>query len=414
MKKTVKKLKYCLIISLIIISQFFGNISCAASVSNLGNDLKKLNNNYSVVHAAENLSDSEFDEWTNAMIDILNIGLPSNKQVVDQYGTIGYNYGKSSVLDRNSKISYYSKASDVMSSLRSNIYEIANLDDYLETTTDVKFLKWTIGQKKVNQEETERLVKFRKKILNNLGVNGLGDTQKYIESAKLTYKASSAAIDMTFGKTASGMKNFDENEIDSYLKTFGYNYPTNNRNDISEVETAWAKTLGIDRSNIREYAVNVISGSADKKQFATADEVNANDKATQKKLEELIDNTDYKHPDTATKKNSSDNKDDMDIDKTIKNADEFVSQKGEDGNPENNINTEDLKDFFNPLYNITLIIGIIVAVLVGAILGIKFLTGSVEQKADTKKLLIPYLAGCVAVFGAFGIWKLVVTILADL
>ena len=71
-------------------------------------------------------------------------------------------------------------------------------------------------------------------------------------------------------------------------------------------------------------------------------------------------------------KNSSDNKDDMDIDKTIKNADEFVSQKGEDGNPENNINTEDLKDFFNPLYNITLIIGIIVAVLVGAILGIKF------------------------------------------
>ena len=66
------------------------------------------------------------------------------------------------------------------------------------------------------------------------------------------------------------------------------------------------------------------------------------------------------------------------------------------------------------LYNALLIIGIIIAVIVGTILGIKFMIGSVEEKADIKKLLIPYIVGCIVVFGAFGIWKLVVTILANM
>ena len=42
------------------------------------------------------------------------------------------------------------------------------------------------------------------------------------------------------------------------------------------------------------------------------------------------------------------------------------------------------------------------------------MTGSVEQQADVKKLLVPYIAGCVVVFGAFGIWKIAVTIIASI
>ena len=102
----------------------------------------------------------------------------------------------------------------------------------------------------------------------------------------------------------------------------------------------------------------------------------------------------------------------MDIDKTIEDSENFI--KTDDKNSNNNIDSQQLSDFFNPIYNVALIIGIIVSVIVGAILGIKFMTGSVEQKADTKKLLIPYVAGCIAVFGAFFIWKLVVTIMAGL
>ena len=36
---------------------------------------------------------------------------------------------------------------------------------------------------------------------------------------------------------------------------------------------------------------------------------------------------------------------------------------------------------------------------------------SAEEKAEVKKMLIPYIVGCIVVFGGFGIWKLVVNIL---
>ena len=36
--------------------------------------------------------------------------------------------------------------------------------------------------------------------------------------------------------------------------------------------------------------------------------------------------------------------------------------------------------------------------------------GSVEEKADIKAAMVPFIIGCVVVFGAFGIWKIVVTI----
>lgn len=39
--------------------------------------------------------------------------------------------------------------------------------------------------------------------------------------------------------------------------------------------------------------------------------------------------------------------------------------------------------------------------------------GSVEEKAKYKELLLPYLAGCAAVYGALGIWQLMVKILGS-
>ena len=47
----------------------------------------------------------------------------------------------------------------------------------------------------------------------------------------------------------------------------------------------------------------------------------------------------------------------------------------------------------------------------GGIIGIKLMISSASEKAEAKKLLVPYVVGCVVVFGGFGIWKLVVTIL---
>ena len=45
-------------------------------------------------------------------------------------------------------------------------------------------------------------------------------------------------------------------------------------------------------------------------------------------------------------------------------------------------------------------------------MGIKFIIGSLEEKAEIKAMLIPYVVGCIVVFGAFGIWKLVMETLS--
>lgn len=78
---------------------------------------------------------------------------------------------------------------------------------------------------------------------------------------------------------------------------------------------------------------------------------------------------------------------------------------------ESPITTGKTDDLTQDLYNILLFAGIVIAVIIGIILGIQFMTGSVEQKAKVKDALVPYIVGCIVIFGAFGIWKLVVTIL---
>lgn len=97
------------------------------------------------------------------------------------------------------------------------------------------------------------------------------------------------------------------------------------------------------------------------------------------------------------------------MDETITDAESFIDT-GKDGM----IQTTGLQNFSNTLYNILLTIGIVVAIIIGLIIGIKFILGSIEEKAEIKQLLVPYIVGCVVVFGAFGIWKVVVEVLSQL
>ncbi len=53
-------------------------------------------------------------------------------------------------------------------------------------------------------------------------------------------------------------------------------------------------------------------------------------------------------------------------------------------------------------------LGIIVAVVVLLILGIKYMVGSASEKAEYKKTMIPYLIGAVLIFGASAIAKAVI------
>lgn len=94
----------------------------------------------------------------------------------------------------------------------------------------------------------------------------------------------------------------------------------------------------------------------------------------------------------------------------ITSGDEFVSN-GTASSTE--IKQEKLDDAVDTIYNALLTLGIVLSVLVGAILGIKFMAGSIEEQAKIKELLIPYVTGCVVIFGAFGIWKILMNVLSN-
>lgn len=96
----------------------------------------------------------------------------------------------------------------------------------------------------------------------------------------------------------------------------------------------------------------------------------------------------------------------------IMNRAEGFVNNGENGG--NVINDDALKEGSNTLYNVLLVIGIAVAFIWGIVLGIQFITGSLGEKADVKKNLIVYLVGCVIIFGAFGIWRLLLQLLEPL
>ena len=75
------------------------------------------------------------------------------------------------------------------------------------------------------------------------------------------------------------------------------------------------------------------------------------------------------------------------------------------------VSGDTIKEASANIYNILFYIGTILSVLVGAILGIKIMMASAEDKAKVKESLIPYIVGCIVIFGSFSIWKIAVTIL---
>ena len=87
----------------------------------------------------------------------------------------------------------------------------------------------------------------------------------------------------------------------------------------------------------------------------------------------------------------------------------------EDGkNQDEPIDGGETKEEVNKIYNVLLTFGIALSVLIGAILGIKYMFGSIEEQVKVKETLFPYIIGCIVVFGGFAIWKIVVNILSQI
>ncbi len=90
-----------------------------------------------------------------------------------------------------------------------------------------------------------------------------------------------------------------------------------------------------------------------------------------------------------------------------------VGEEGESTTPIT-FNSTQMRQTINDLYNILITFGVVVSVAVGGVLGIKFMTASAEDKANIKQSLVPYIIGCVVIFGALIIWRIFINIFSNL
>ncbi len=103
------------------------------------------------------------------------------------------------------------------------------------------------------------------------------------------------------------------------------------------------------------------------------------------------------------------------LDDILTKADDFLRIDGGTQSTGNNtlgvLADPDLKNTSDFLYNTLLGISMIAAVIVGMVLGIKYMLATSEEKADLKQTLPAYIVSCIVVFGAFSIWKLLINII---
>lgn len=68
---------------------------------------------------------------------------------------------------------------------------------------------------------------------------------------------------------------------------------------------------------------------------------------------------------------------------------------------------DELLEMTNKIIGWVELAGVIVSVLVMCILGVKYMVGSVEEKAEYKKSMQPYFIGCLLTFGTVTILKVI-------
>lgn len=96
----------------------------------------------------------------------------------------------------------------------------------------------------------------------------------------------------------------------------------------------------------------------------------------------------------------------------LERAEDFISLGQEDAT--DTISEDGLVEISNSLLGILIPIGIVTSVIVTAILGIQFMFGSTENKAEVKQALLPWGISIFVLFSAYTIWKVVVDIVSGI
>lgn len=104
----------------------------------------------------------------------------------------------------------------------------------------------------------------------------------------------------------------------------------------------------------------------------------------------------------------------LSLDGIFKAGDNFINEGKTESQKNEAINYEEFRLTTNNIGYVLTTLGIVLAVIIGGILGIQIMWGSIEQQVKAKEMIMPYVVGCIVIFGAFGIWKLAVTIFSQL
>lgn len=119
---------------------------------------------------------------------------------------------------------------------------------------------------------------------------------------------------------------------------------------------------------------------------------------------------------TLTKVQATDSNTGFTMDSIIDSGESFLAAKNKllENNASNNaikaIDEGSLKNTSTAVYNVLFTIGVALATIIGMVIGIQFMMGSPEEQAKVKETLVPYVIGVFVIFGAFGIWRIVIGI----
>ena len=83
---------------------------------------------------------------------------------------------------------------------------------------------------------------------------------------------------------------------------------------------------------------------------------------------------------------------------------------GKDGSVDSN----KMQSIGNKIATIVRNVGMVAAVVILMVVGIKYMLGSAEEKAEYKKVMMPYIIGALILFGASGIAQTVITVSGSL
>lgn len=76
-------------------------------------------------------------------------------------------------------------------------------------------------------------------------------------------------------------------------------------------------------------------------------------------------------------------------------------------NGNGNVQINDLTKVGNSIVTIIQVLGIVIAVIVLLVIGIKYMMGSASEKAEYKKTMIPYIVGAVLIFAGTSLVRVI-------